>query len=62
MKIKKNRTKLIQLMADYKLKCHDVASLLNIKTQTVKVYRCKIGSDIPDNSLDLLAFKVKLFS
>lgn len=57
--MKKNRTKLIQLMADHKLKCRDVAGLLNVKMQTVKVYRCKIGSDIPDNSLELLMFKVK---
>ena len=56
---KPNRTKLIQFMADHKLKCNDVAELLGVKFGTVKVWRCKIGSDIPDNSLELLAFKVK---
>lgn len=58
--MKKNRTKLIQFMADHKLKCRDVAEKLGVKPQTVKVYRCKIGSDIPDNSLELLMFKVKV--
>lgn len=56
---KPNRTKLIKLMADYRLKCKDVADMLGIKMQTVKVYRCKIGVDIPDNNLELLRLKVK---
>lgn len=56
---KPNRTKLIQLMADHKLKCNDVAELLGVKFGTVKVWRCKIGSDIPNNSFDLLVFRVK---
>ena len=59
MKVKPNRNKLIQFMALHKLKCKDVAELLNVKMQTVKVYRCKIGVDIPNNSFDLLVFRVK---
>ena len=59
MKSKPNRNKLIQLMQDNRLKCKDVADMLGVKMQTVKVYRCKIGVDIPDNSLELLRLKLR---
>lgn len=47
-------------MNDHKLKCRDVAELLGVKMQTVKVWRCKIGSDIPGNKFELLQFKVNV--
>lgn len=56
--MKKNRQELISLMSDKTMKCKDIAKLLSVKTSTVKVWRCKIGVDIPDIKLELLKHKV----
>lgn len=57
--MKLNRNKLIQLMNDRKLKCRDVAEMLDVKEQTVRMWRCKIRDDIPSGKLELLQFKIK---
>ena len=57
--MKANRKKLISLMTKYNINCLKVSELLKVKAQTVRVWRCESGVDIPDSMLELLKFKVK---
>lgn len=59
MKDKKNQPKLKSLMTIHQINCVKVSELLKVKAQTVRVWRCESGMDIPDNMLELLEFKVK---
>ena len=58
--MKANRKKLLKLMSTYQINCVKVSELLKVKAQTVRVWRCESGMDIPDNMLELLEFKVKV--
>jgi DNA-binding transcriptional regulator YiaG len=53
-----NREKLISLMTEHNLKCPQVALLLGVKNNTVRLWRTKGHKEIPDQKLELLRFKV----
>ncbi len=53
-----NRTEqLIQIMKDRNLSAQDVATLLDVRLNTVEVWRCKNTTQIPAAKLELLKLK-----
>lgn len=57
--MKPNRIKLKQLMAQHDLNCIAVSKLLGVKPDTVRVWRCNSGHDVPSNTLELLTLKLE---
>jgi len=53
-----NREKLISLMTEHNLKCPQVASMLGVKPNTIRVWRSKNVKYVPDSKLELLKFKL----
>lgn len=53
------RTKrLHDIMAQHDLSCRDVGRILGRTEQTVLIWRCKSGKNIPAHQLELLALKL----
>lgn len=46
-------------MDHFNVKSKRVAELLDVKDNTVRVWRCEIGRDIPDTKLELLRMKLE---
>lgn len=57
--MKRNQQKLMDLMYHHKLKAGDVASMLHIQPNTVRVWRCNIGVAMPDSKIELLQLKLE---
>ena len=57
--MKRNQQELMDLMYKHKLQASDVATLLNIQPNTVRVWRCNIGMSMPDSKLELLQLKLE---
>lgn len=53
-----NREKLISLMTEHNLKCQQVADILGVKNNTVRLWRTIGAKEIPDGKLELLRFKL----
>lgn len=53
-----NREQLIQLMDQYQLHCPAVARILDVKSNTVRVWRTANAAQIPDTKLELLKEKL----
>jgi uncharacterized protein YjcR len=56
--MKSNREKLISLMTKHNLNAIQVAALLGVKPNTVRVWRSKNVKYVPDSKLELLRFKL----
>lgn len=57
--MKRNQQQLMDLMYHHRLQASDVAELLNILPNTVRVWRCNGGMSMPDSKLELLQFKLE---
>jgi len=55
---KKNRDRLVHLMATYNVDSVEVGKILSRKPATVSVYVAASGVDIPDHLLELLELKL----
>lgn len=58
MKNHNNRQKLMALMDDHSVSISQVASLLGKQANTIRVYRCLTGRDIPSSELERLQYKL----
>ena len=55
-----NTEQLIEVMTKKGLKAKDVAEILGVKVNTVRIWRTLRGKVIPDNKLELLKYKLKI--
>lgn len=46
-------------MKDFGVNCLDVSEILNVKSNTPRVWRCKNGNAMPDKSYELLKLKLE---
>lgn len=58
MKNHNNRRKLMALMLDHNVSISQVAGLLGKQANTIRVYRCLTGRDIPSSELERLQYKL----
>lgn len=57
--MKHNQQQLMDLMYQNKLNAPKVATMLNVKPNTVRVWRCNNGMVMPDSKLELLKLKLE---
>lgn len=55
----KNRKQLISLMQNSNVNCIDVSKILDVKPNTVRVWRSINGASIPNKTLELLVYKLE---
>lgn len=55
----KSNQQLKQLMATYGLNCIQVAAMIGVKPNTVRVWRTANGAGVPATKLELLQLKLK---
>ena len=55
----KSQQILKQIMATYNVNCIQVASMIGVKPNTVRVWRTQNGASIPATKLELLQLKLK---
>lgn len=57
--MKRNQKDLMDLMYHNRLNAPDVATLLGVQPNTVRVWRCETGMQMPDSKLELLKLKLE---